>query len=121
MAATCDCGWTGGPMQVRDGGRCPECWSKVSYDKAPVPQLGGIKSVEEFNRRAITALRGVTMLPGTWDKRFAQDMTVKVDHGNGWLSEKQQQALYNVVHRYRRQITDVDVTEYALMHARGAD
>lgn len=79
-----------------------------------------ITDVAEFNRRAACALKGVTFLPGSWDKRFARDMREAIEAGRD-LTDKQQQALYNVVHRYRRQIIDRLVTEYAAMRAKGAD
>lgn len=79
-----------------------------------------ITEVAEFNRRAAKALRGVDFVPGSWSKRFATDMIAAIDAGRT-LTEKQQQSLYNVVHKFRRQITDAVLKDFAASRAREAD
>lgn len=77
-----------------------------------------ITDVAEFNRRAAIALRGVRFLPGGWDKRFAVDMCQQL-HRGAIPSEKQQRRLTELVHRYRRQISDDLVREFAAEQAGG--
>lgn len=79
-----------------------------------------IAGCDEFNRRAVAALRGVTFVPQSWSKRFSADMVELIGSG-GSLTGKQQQAMYNLVHSYRRQITDAMLTEYAARFAKGSD
>lgn len=76
-------------------------------------------NVEEFNRRAGIALRGVTFGYGSQAKDIVATFTRQLEAGT--VSEKMQQAIYNIVHRYRRQISDASVLDYASARARGAD
>lgn len=79
-----------------------------------------IDTSADFNRRAAVALKGVTFRPASWAKRFARDMTERIE--KHWpLSEKQQQWLYNLVHQHRAQISDKLVLDYAASRAQGAD
>lgn len=49
--------------------------------------------------QAIQALQRVTYLPGSWDKRFARDVSYLTT-----ITEKQAAQVRRLVHRYRRQI-----------------
>lgn len=80
----------------------------------------GITELEEFNRRALIALQGVSFGHSGRAEDIVAACRARWLHTQP-LSEKQQQALYNIVHRYRGQITDRLVTEYAATHAKGAD
>lgn len=80
----------------------------------------GIREVSEFNRRAVCALNAVTFKPDSHQLAFARAAIASINAGRE-LDGKQQQALYNLVHRYRRHITDTLVTEFAAMRAKGAD
>lgn len=71
--------------------------------------------LEEFNRRAAIALRGVSH-SGT----FIPSIVQQIDAGRT-LSPKQQQALYNVIHSYRGQITDYQIRAIAELAAKGHD
>lgn len=114
MSAHCDrCAWTGSSTQVRDGGRCPECFDKVRYVRVELAEAG-IKSVGTFNERAVKALRG-SQGSDFLTSMIAQYVQCKP------FSPKQQQAFINAVHSFRRQITDVDVNAYAETHAKGHD
>lgn len=71
--------------------------------------------IDEFNRRAAIALKNVdhksTFIPsivGQIDRRIP-------------LTLKQQQALYNVIHSYRHQITDYQIKAIAEIAAKGHD
>jgi hypothetical protein len=120
MAAHCTaCAWTGGPTRVRDGGRCPECGEPVHYDRAPVTEKPRITDPREFNRRAVAALGRVDF--GKFNSSERVYMEFKRQLAAGSVSERMQQAIINIAHRHRRQISDAAVNEYALMHARGAD
>lgn len=79
-----------------------------------------IESIAEFNRRAAIALNGVTFKADSQQLRFVKTAIAAINTGFE-LDTKQQQALYNLVHRYRRHITDRMVTEFAAMRAKGAD
>lgn len=79
-----------------------------------------IATVSEFNRRALIALKGVSYAMETAAPDIVASIRIRVNAGQE-LSPKQQQALYNIVHRYRRQITDKMVLDYAETRARGAD
>lgn len=58
----------------------------------------------------------VTYQPGSWDKRFAGDLSA-LARGDDWqsvtLSLKQRKALWNLVRRYRRQIKDPGLQHWA--------
>lgn len=73
----------------------------------------------EFNRRAAIALRGVTFAPHGNTLGVVDSYRRQLEAGA--VSEKMQQAIYNIVHRYRRQITDRAVLDYAAARAKGAD
>lgn len=77
-----------------------------------------IDDVGEFNRRAAIALRAVSFGQGSGESVVA---TFRVQVERGGVSEKMQQAIYNIVHRYRKQITDQTVVTYAGLRAKGAD
>ena len=120
MAAICHtCNWTGGSTQVVDGGRCPECGARIRYEFTPLPERRRITSAQAFNQRAAVALRSVDF--GSFNNSERVVAEFQRQHAAGSVSTKMQQAIINIAHRYRRQIHDSEVTEYALMHARGAD
>ena len=79
-----------------------------------------LQTVAEFNRRAAIALRAVSFKPESQQLKFAKTAIAAVDAGVD-LDKHQQQKLFNLVHRYRRHITDHLVTEFAAMRAKGAD
>lgn len=116
MAAICDpCGWSGSALAVRDGGRCPECGEPIRYDRAALPQRRQIGSIHEFNSRARVALMALPVL-----NPFIEAIVTKLETGRA-LTEREQQALFNTVNSRHRQISDSELTEYAVRHARGAD
>ena len=121
MSAICNaCSWTGTSSQVADGGRCPECSDKIRYDRAPVSTApAAIRDVGEFNRRAEAALKGVDFGAFSNAARIVAEFGRQIAAGN--VSAKMQQAAYNIVHRYRRQISDQLVRDFAVMRAKGAD
>lgn len=53
---------------------------------------------------AARALAECAFLPGGWDKRFANDMATRSRHHTAELTDLQRKHLWNLVHRYRRQI-----------------
>ena len=71
--------------------------------------------LEEFNRRAAVALRGVTH-----SSTFIPSIVQQIERGRA-LTPKQQQALYNVIHSYRAQITDYQIRAIAELAAKGHD
>jgi hypothetical protein len=77
-----------------------------------------ITDVAEFNRRAAIALRGVTFGQGNGERVVAE---FQRQQAAGQVSEKMQQAIFNIIHRFRRQISDQMVTTYAALRAEGAD
>lgn len=79
-----------------------------------------IRDVAEFNRRAAVALRGVSFAPDSWQLNFAKAAIASITAGRE-LDPRQQQHLYNLVHRYRRHIHDRLVTEFAATRAKGHD
>lgn len=79
-----------------------------------------IDDVAEFNRRALIALNGVTFAQHSRTSDIVTTCRLTLDAGRP-LSAKQQQALVNIVHRYRRQITDQLVKDYAAEKATGHD
>lgn len=78
-----------------------------------------ISELEEFNRRAVIALKGVDF--GSFNQTRSVFQTFERQIGIGIVSDKMQQAIYNIVHRYRRQITDQLVLAYAADRAKGSD
>lgn len=79
-----------------------------------------LHTAADFNRRAAIALRGVTFKGDSWQINFAKAAIASIDAVRE-LDRDQQQKLYNLVHRYRRHITDHLVTEFAAARATGAD
>jgi hypothetical protein len=79
-----------------------------------------IEAVAEFNRRALIALNGVTFAQHSRTADIVTACRLRLNGGEP-LTEKQQQALVNIVHRYRRQITDQLVKDYAAEKASGHD
>lgn len=55
------------------------------------------------NVQLVNAMAGVSMLPGSFDKRFTRDITAMVKDEKP-LSVKQQEHLVRCVVKYRRQI-----------------
>ncbi|GAB3303787.1 hypothetical protein GCM10027348_32080 [Hymenobacter tenuis] len=53
---------------------------------------------------AARSLAECKFLPGGWDKRFAHDMAVRSHYHTSDLTDLQRKHLWNLVHRYRRQI-----------------
>lgn len=78
-----------------------------------------VSSVLEFNRRALCALKGI-VFRNPIDANIAADLVFLLENGHALWDEKQQK-LYNLIHRYRRQITDSLLTERAALKAKGAD
>ena len=106
-------------LSTPDGGRCPACGEPVRYDRAPVADRPRITSVQEFNQRVAAALDGVEFGHFNNSERVVAEFRRQLTTGT--VSPRMQQAIINITHRYRRQIHDAPVAEYALMHARGAD
>ncbi len=71
--------------------------------------------IEEFNRRAAIALKGVSH-----NSTFITSIVSQIQ-SRRTLTPKQQQALYNVVHAYRSQITDYQIRGIASLAAKGHD
>lgn len=78
-----------------------------------------ITDVAEFNRRASIALRGVTFAPH--GNTLGVVAEFQRQYAAGAVSEKMQQAAFNIVHRYRKQISDELVNTYAAARAKGHD
>ena len=78
-----------------------------------------VNSVLEFNRRALCALKSV-VFRNPIDANIAADLVFLLENGHA-LWEAKQQKLYGLIHRYRKEITDTLVTEYAALKAKGAD
>lgn len=64
--------------------------------------------------RAIAALQGVTFLPGCAPKRFARVMGYAPEDYE--LTPRQDKYLWWVTYRFRRQIRDAEIVEYARTH-----
>lgn len=75
-----------------------------------------IGSVAEFNRRAARALKAVD---GGDYEGWVHAMVRELDRG-GDLDAKRQQQVYRTVLRYRREVSDRLVIEYAELNVRGA-
>jgi hypothetical protein len=71
--------------------------------------------LDEFNRRASIALKGVSHT-----STFIPSIVRQIEAGRA-LTPKQQQALYNVIHAYRAQITDYQIKAIAEIAAKGHD
>lgn len=78
-----------------------------------------IPDVAEFNRRATFALRGVEFGIANSTAKVAAEF--QRQYSAGTISKEMQQAVFNIVHRFRKQITDKAITEYAASRAKGAD
>ncbi|MDP3859872.1 MAG: hypothetical protein Q8Q73_19095 [Stagnimonas sp.] len=116
MSAICECGWTGPSTRVRDGGRCPECMSRVRYESKPLIETPKL-DVEGFNHRAARTLRAV---PGTDANQFlvgVLPLCEKVIR----LTALQQNGIYKAILRHEQAIADRALLDFATMHARGAD
>jgi hypothetical protein len=79
-----------------------------------------VPNVAEFNRRALIALNGVGFGRGGSTAEVVAGIRFRINMGQD-ITLAQQQALFNICHRYRRQITDRAVTSYAAGRAKGAD
>lgn len=79
-----------------------------------------LRTAGDFNRRAARALSGVSFRPGSRQLALAQASIAAINAGVE-LDPKQQQKLYNLVHHYRRHISDHLVKEFAAMRAKEAD
>lgn len=71
-----------------------------------------LDSISEFNRRAAIAIRGSEA------SGRAQVLARKVQFG-GTLSADEQQAFLSDVHRWRHELTDAMVIEYAGLNMKG--
>lgn len=78
-----------------------------------------IRDVVEFNRRAAIALKAVEFGAFNSSQRVVDEY--QRQYAAGSVSEKMQQAIYNIVNRYRRQVTDQMVVAYASLRAKGSD
>lgn len=72
----------------------------------------GIETVQEFNRRALMALRAVDLEAGSWPVKLLATIRFAVGK-NMELPPEEQQKLYELVDRYKRQIWDRLVIQYA--------
>lgn len=117
MSANCpECKWVGSYQQVVDGGYCPTCYPvliKVRYDSIELPDPR-IKTVEQFNRRAVKALQACGL--NEWDAGFVKSIEFRVEHYDA-LKENEQRNLLRAVMRRSREIGDRPVIDYAEMHA----
>lgn len=52
--------------------------------------------------RMVRALESCTFLPGSWDKRFVQDVSGKPDSA---MTSKQKASVLQLVYKYRRQLS----------------
>lgn len=119
MTAICDtCGWTGGPLQVADR-RCPECNGAIRYESKPLESARQLDT-EEFNTRALAALKGTGLFDTVEPDSFMGRVSVLIRQGLR-LTPAQQRGFVNTVLRYADQITDRQVNDFAVMQARGAD
>lgn len=78
-----------------------------------------IDSVAEFNRRADKALNGIEF--GCFNRSERVVAEFRRQLAACAVSEAMQQAIYNILHRYRRQVTDTLVRAYAAERAKGCD
>jgi hypothetical protein len=117
MPAHCTvCDWSGGPMKVMDGGRCPKCHAPVHYDHKPLPSTPGL-TLHDFLPRAAKALKAVGAVDGD---DFLEKAVERVDLG--WsLAPVQVAVMMKVVLRFEGQINDRAVINFAIFHAKGAD
>lgn len=65
----------------------------------------------DIERAAVAGLWRCTFLPGTWDKRFSRALAKR--DASKPLSEKQQEWLWKLVWKYRRQIPEQRVILHA--------
>lgn len=78
-----------------------------------------IQTVDEFNRRAEVSVREINFPPQSRDPGVIAEFRRQSLAGN--VSDKMQQAVFNIVHRYRKQISDKLVVDYASERAKGSD
>jgi hypothetical protein len=81
--------------------------------------LGMGITVDEFNRRALIALRGIEF--GSFNSAQRVMAEFQRQMAAGAVSDKMQQAVFNILHRFRRQVTDQAVKDFAANRAKGAD
>lgn len=62
------------------------------------------RPMTEDERAIANALRSVTFLPASFDKRFARSMWAEEAGEGGGITEKQAELLRVFAHRYRRQL-----------------
>lgn len=78
-----------------------------------------IPDIAEFNRRTSFAIRAVDF------GRFNQTAKVVAEfqrqYTAGVVSYQMQKAIIDIVHRFRKQITDKAVTDFAAVRSKGAD
>lgn len=109
-------------VEASHGGRRPRSDWEISeirpWPVKPLPkeERAPLKRepVTDIERRAIRITAGVVFPPATWAKRFCRDLRSMLDvcehqHATPKLTEKQREALWKTVHRFRRQIADADV------------
>lgn len=75
-----------------------------AYEKSKASTTGPRRLMTEEEIETILALSACTFLPGSWDKRFVQDMTHEASQLNPLITEKQAQQLPRLRHRYRKQL-----------------
>lgn len=115
MSATCpQCGWEGPPTKVANG-CCPTCPDdiRVVYESKPLIDVA-LKTLESFNRRALIALRGASLLD--WERGFIDGIKLAVER-YGTLGESQQNSLLRIVNRVHAQLHDKAVVDYACIHS----
>lgn len=81
----------------------------------------GISTPEDFQRRAFLALRNVVVVPRRDYLNLEHLRGEAMSRRNALLPESDLQMLYEIVRRYRDQISDQLVIDYALDKCRGAD
>lgn len=64
-----------------------------------------MKTKVRYHDEVIRGLRTVSMLPGSWDKRFVRDMYFSKPDYN--LSEKQIACIYGLLYKYRAQLPEL--------------
>jgi hypothetical protein len=77
-----------------------------------------IASVEEFNHRAVIAMRSIYSAE---DSGFEPDFMRSIEclvRSRCSLTERQQQTLYRIVHRRRRRLWDRLLTDFAAARVR---
>lgn len=116
MPAICTeetCGWSGPMIQV-EYGRCPQCGCKINYDSKPLVG-SAITKIEDFNRRAIAALAGLSL--GEWEQGFLKAHRLGIER-YGTLGLSSQNELFKIVIRHHASI-EKPLTDYAANKAKG--